>query len=429
MSVFKYKPLISVYFNEIETKLKYKINEYDYKQLKNFVESDYQRFADVYKIETLNVDFANKRSNVSRGKMKKYNPFYGRGLPYENEYFEVEACNINFELEVLSGEKLFSYAPATNIINFSPVKDIEFRLISKTNSFSTLSFSTQIEMNLVNGKTPDEMKKIFENEYNECVKDLKNKISIMNKNVEDFNNSLVRVVKSYVKDKIEKDSNLDIFASAIGIGIESKNKDRDGNTKISILPKKVSVDLPEKKIIDEYYIEDKNYNMILDTIKRHLECTEELPGPIIKLKDEELIRDTILWTLKENFIIANGEVFRVNGKTDIHVDFNGKTAFIAECKVWHGAKLFSEAINQIYSYTTWRDCRISIIIFNLENKDFGALCNSLNETIKHHKSYTSTERYNGKNEWTCVFKNEYDSTKNLIIDIIVANYYSLKEKE
>ena len=104
MSVFKYKPLISVYFNEIETKLKYKINEYDYKQLKNFVESDYQRFADVYKIETLNVDFANKRSNVSRGKMKKYNPFYGRGLPYENEYFEVEACNINFELEVLYGE-------------------------------------------------------------------------------------------------------------------------------------------------------------------------------------------------------------------------------------------------------------------------------------------------------------------------------------
>lgn len=429
MSVFKYKPLISVYFNEIETRLKYKINEYDYKQLINFAESDYQRFVDFYKIEILNVDFENKRSNISRGRMKKYNQFYGRGRPYENEYFEVEACNINFELDVLSGEKLFSYAPITNIINLSPMKDIDFRLNSKTNSVSTLSFSTQIEMNLVNGKTPDEMKKIFENEYNECVRDLKNKISIMNQNVEDFNNSLIKVVKGYVKDKIEKDSNLDIFATAIGIGIESKNKDKAGNTKINILPKKVSMDLPEKKTIDEYYIEEKNYNMILNTIKRHLECTEELPGPIIKLKDEELIRDTILWTLKENFIIANGEVFRVNGKTDIHVDFNGKTAFIAECKVWHGAKLFSDAINQIYSYTTWRDCRISIIIFNLENKDFGALCNSLNETIKQHKSYISTTRYNGKNEWTCVFKNEYDSTKNLIIDVIVANYYSLKEKE
>lgn len=93
---------------------------------------------------------------------------------------------------------------------------------------------------------------------------------------------------------------MDIFATAIGIGIESKNKDKEGNTKINILPKEVSIELPE---------------------------------PIIKLKDEELIRDTILWTLKENFIIANGEVFRVNGKTDIHVDFNGKTAFIAECKV------------------------------------------------------------------------------------------------
>ena len=46
MSVFKYKPLISVYFTEIETRLKYKINEYDYKQFRNFAESDYKRFVD-----------------------------------------------------------------------------------------------------------------------------------------------------------------------------------------------------------------------------------------------------------------------------------------------------------------------------------------------------------------------------------------------
>ena len=48
MSVFKYKPLLSVYFNEIETKIKYKINEYDYKQLRDFTESYYQRFVDFY---------------------------------------------------------------------------------------------------------------------------------------------------------------------------------------------------------------------------------------------------------------------------------------------------------------------------------------------------------------------------------------------
>lgn len=75
MSVFKYKPLISVYFNEIEIRLKYKINEYDYKQLRNFTESDYQRFVDFFKLEMINVDFENKRSNINRGIMKKYNPF------------------------------------------------------------------------------------------------------------------------------------------------------------------------------------------------------------------------------------------------------------------------------------------------------------------------------------------------------------------
>ena len=43
-----------------------------------FCRIDYQRFVDFYKIEILNVDFENKRSNISRGIMKKNNPFYGR---------------------------------------------------------------------------------------------------------------------------------------------------------------------------------------------------------------------------------------------------------------------------------------------------------------------------------------------------------------
>ena len=127
--------------------------------------------------------------------------------------------------------------------------------------------------------------------------------------------------------------------------------------------------LPDKKVYEGYYLDNANYRAILQTIREHLVATETLPKPIQKLSDEELIRDTILWALNANYIVATGETFRAAGKTDINVSFSDKSAFIAECKVWHSPNTFSEALEQVYSYATWRDCRIAILIFNLKNKD------------------------------------------------------------
>ena len=42
----------------------------------------------------------------------------------------------------------------------------------------------------------------------------------------------------------------------------------------------------------------------------------------------------------------------------------GRNVFIAECKFWKGPKAFSEAIDQLLGYATWRDSKTAILVFN-----------------------------------------------------------------
>jgi hypothetical protein len=70
---------------------------------------------------------------------------------------------------------------------------------------------------------------------------------------------------------------------------------------------------------------------------------------------------------------VTGETFRRIGKTDIHILAENKAAFIGECKIWHGIKKFEEAIDQLFNYSTWRDIKLSLIVFNKHNKNFKSI--------------------------------------------------------
>ncbi|TDS82703.1 hypothetical protein [Comamonas sp. JUb58] len=61
---------------------------------------------------------------------------------------------------------------------------------------------------------------------------------------------------------------------------------------------------------------------------------------------------------------ATGETFHRAGKTDILLREDDRNAFIAECKFWKGPKAFGEAIEQRLCYTTWRDSKTAILVFN-----------------------------------------------------------------
>lgn len=43
--------------------------------------------------------------------------------------------------------------------------------------------------------------------------------------------------------------------------------------------------------------------------------------------------------------------------------WDGKNVFVAEMKIWNGKKSFVEAIQQLFTYATWRDVGLALVIF------------------------------------------------------------------
>jgi hypothetical protein len=82
-------------------------------------------------------------------------------------------------------------------------------------------------------------------------------------------------------------------------------------------------------------------------------------------------------------LFIGGEIETGNGKTDILVRHHNRSLFIAECKFWHGSNRFDEAIEQLLSYTTWRDTKAAIILF-IMNKDATAVIVSAGARLTAH---------------------------------------------
>lgn len=149
----------------------------------------------------------------------------------------------------------------------------------------------------------------------------------------------------------------------------------------------------------EYYISDIDYENIINII--HSQCTVMENAPeAFSLLEEEKLRDILISTLETHYEnLVTGETFRKNGKTDIQVKFENKAAFIAECKIWHGIKKFEEAIKQLFGYTTWKDTKLALIVFNKDNKNFNSILNSIDEWSKANCKIGVRKK---GNLWQCV---------------------------
>lgn len=78
---------------------------------------------------------------------------------------------------------------------------------------------------------------------------------------------------------------------------------------------------------------------------------------------EEQLRDQLLAMLNSHYQgQATGETFNAAGKTDILVRIDDRSVLIGECKWWSGPADFLKAIEQLFSYSTWRDTKLALVI-------------------------------------------------------------------
>ncbi len=413
------------YFNRLCEVIENKIKSYDYRQLKDFSDADIDTIVNYYRIENISIDVDGALTQVKNGEGSVYN-YDSQIFDDEPEYIDVKGKYITFLIPINGDSSLLVYSLGEQGLEMFNYHDKNYKDIEIDDIPSLNSKALRIEIFITNtefkNKTKEGIAELVKKKLNNYIQTTLLKINRLNNMIDDFNNKLPKTVKDYIQEKIDDDSSLELISDAIGVEVRSKNPSQNEGSKIEILPKKVDILLPDRKKYDGYYLDKNNYSAIISTIRNHLISTENNPEAIRKLNDEELIRDAILWALNSNYFVATGETFRNNGKTDILISFNDKSVFVAECKIWKGGHYFSEGIDQMLGYTTWRDSKMAMIVFNLNNKDFSLVCSEARNCMKSHKSFKRIISETDQNYFECEFSDQNNQDSIITIAVLCANY-------
>ena len=147
---------------------------------------------------------------------------------------------------------------------------------------------------------------------------------------------------------------------------------------------------------------------------------ELMPGVFAKL-NENAIRAHILLQLNGHYEgNATGETFRMNGKTDILIEHDGKHLFTAECKKWRGPKSLQKAIDQLLGYVSWRDAKITIVLL-VDNKGFSNVLGKVKASVSDHPSFKRFKSASDCNDLRCAFRNPNDNNKELDLAVVSFN--------
>lgn len=390
---------------EIEKLSDEEINNCDIDELKEYYLGKYQ-------IDSIDILEENIERNLDKTKVKKYNIF--KSL-YEPEYYNVDGVAVTFKIPFFGDNELLECCPSTVILTLFEVCDFIKPNNEQPGSFS-ICFSYSLEELQNKG---EEINNFIQNEFDNCFKNYKLMVQYLNKDIVKYNDDLSLKVIDLLKERKDK---ADVFKSiSKSLNIPMKLNKNSPNI-IPIKMKPHIRKLPErpkmKKPTNEYCISDEDYNNINNIIYMCGTTIEQTARSYYR-NDEEELRDHLLATLNTHYESATGETFRKIGKTDINIEFENKAAFIGECKIWHGIKKFEDAIQQAINYSTWRDLKISVIIFNKENKSFNTIMENIDKWLKDH----SVKHYkDNKNKWNCEYYRQ-DMEVNIKLTILAFDLY------
>jgi hypothetical protein len=107
----------------------------------------------------------------------------------------------------------------------------------------------------------------------------------------------------------------------------------------------------------------------------------------------------------------------------VRIEDNNRAAFVAECKVWRGPKELTDAVGQLLSYLTWRDCKAAIVVFNKHNAGFSELLQKVPETLAAHPRVRKALGQRADGEWRFVFASAEDEAREVVVHVFLFNLY------
>lgn len=375
---------------------------------------DLQEWADYlvnkYIIEPIILFENDIERSIQEEKVKQRNPFYGYAR--EPAYYEVDGVSIKYSIPFDGDAYLFEICPGTRILDSFSTDQFVRPKGDKCGYFSlSLKYAKSTLQNF-----GEEMAVQVQRDFDNKFRDYRKMINNVNAEVDSYNRQLSSVIIQYLEKRKEKAASFVLISNMLQIPLV-KNSNAPNVTPIPL--KRVTrtpASKPlRKQAVPESCISDGDYKNINNII---VMCgtTMEKTARSYYLNNEEELRDHLLAALNTHYNAATGETFRKIGKTDILIEFENKAAYIGECKIWHGEKLFQDAITQVLNYSTWRDIKVTVIIFNKENQNFKLILEKISSWVK-----TEVVSFNQpqENVWNCRY---HRPDMNIDIDLAVVAF-------
>ena len=274
----------------------------------------------------------------------------------------------------------------------------------------------------------DDNQELFKKDIERNISIIKECVGYSKNQVDGFNKRLPQIAQEVVGRRAKQIKDQHQLIEMLNIPLKKREGAPDFEP-IKIM-RKITKPLPvafKEALKPEPGIEDSDYGNILKLI-RHVGISFEKTPKTYLVHDEEELRDIILSHLNAVYEgAAKGEVFNKKGKTDILIEDDTRSAFIAECKVWAGEKVLHEAIDQLLGYLTWRDCKTALLVFNRKNRNFSQILDKLESIVIGHASFLNSQGRKKDNEWMFKFRAKDDEGGMITISVMIFNLYTPEE--
>lgn len=219
------------------------------------------------------------------------------------------------------------------------------------------------------------------------------------------------------KSKLLGDQNL---VAELGYNLRPREKDSSTYAAPQVR-RKIKPSLPPqstKAFKPEPALPSEDYEHILNVLENMTLVMERSPSAFETI-DEEGLRTHFLVQLNGHYEgQATGETFNSHGKTDILLRVEGRNIFIAECKFWGGPKKLTETVDQLLSYSCWRDTKVALMIFN-RRKNLSAVLEAVAPTIEMHPNFKRSIPANGETRFRFILAHKDDPAREMIVSVLI----------
>jgi hypothetical protein len=169
------------------------------------------------------------------------------------------------------------------------------------------------------------------------------------------------------------------------------------------------------------------YEHILGVIRNMVQVMERSPSAFSHMREEDLRQHFLVQLNSQYEGLATGETFNFEGKTDILVRSDARTVFIAECKFWAGPQVLVESVNQLLGYTSWRDTKTAILLFN-RGRLLSTVLGKIGPALHAHPNFVREIPYGDETSFRFVMSHRDDPERHFTLTVLVFELPAMKRE-